>query len=157
MLIIYDIIKISGKNKKTKITKTEVIKMLLKDAIISKMAGQRKRVSGHKKGMSNQRRILERPKAKEVIKDNNMAKAETTEKVVPHKRKKVVRKRPSKEAMDEIKKRAEEKAYKGIISGEKFPGEEPTHEISKGERAERFKKLHAMAVQMTNKWKEENQ
>lgn len=125
----------------------------------NKMVEYKKRIDRHKKDIENIDNTVEKAKTNHVVKDKiaEVAKDDTNKKITTNKRKKVAKKKPSKEFMEEIKRRAEEKAYKGIVSEEEELHEkEPKYEISKKERAERFKRLHDLAVQMSNKWKAEN-
>lgn len=122
----------------------------------NKMVGQKKRIDRHKKDIENMDKTVEKANS-DIVKDNttDVVKDNTNKEVTTNKRKKVVKKKPSKEFMEEIKRKAEDKAYKGIVSEEELHQKEPKYEISKEERAERFKRLHELAIQMSNKWREE--
>lgn len=137
----------------------EAIKMRSKGIDRNKMVEYKKRIDIHKKYIDDIDNTVEKAKTNDVVKDKTteVAKDETNKKITTNKRKKVAKKKPSKEFMEEIKRRAEEKAYKGIVSEEEELHEkEPKYDINKKERAERFKRLHDLAVQMSNKWKTEN-
>lgn len=138
--------------------KMEVIKMRSKDIDRDKMVEYKKRNDRHKKDIENIDKTVEKAKTNDVVKDKTVevAKDKTNKKITTNKRKNVVKKKPSKEFIEEIKRRAEEKAYKGIVSVEELPEKESKYEISKEERVERFKRLHELAVQMSNKWIAEN-
>lgn len=138
--------------------KMEAIKMRSKGIDRNKMVEYKKRIDRHKKDIDNIDKTVEKTKTNHVVEDKTVevAKDETNKKITTNKRKKVAKKKPSKEFMEEIKRRAEEKAYKGIVSEEELHEKEPKYEINKKERAERFKRLHDLAVQMSNKWKAEN-
>lgn len=143
-----------------------------KNANRDKMVEHKKRIDRHKQDTENKEKITEKTKTNGITKDKvvkvtdvvtkdkttkEITKDKTTNDITTDKKKRITRKKPSKEYIDGIKKRAEERAHR-IAEGteEEFHEhrEEPTHEISKEERAERFKRLHEMAVRMTNKWKE---
>ncbi len=124
----------------------------------NKMVEHKKRIDRHKKDIENIDKTVEKAKTNDVVEDKTVevAKDEINKKITTNKRKKVAKKKPSKEFMEEIKRKAEEKAYNGIVSEEELHEKEPKYEMSKEERAERFKRLHELAVQMSNKWREEN-
>lgn len=145
--------------------------MRSKNIDMNKMVEHKKRIDRHKKDIENKEKIVEKAKTKEITKDkivddvtkekttDEIAKDETTNDITTGKKKRITRKKPSKEYIDGIKRKAEERAYRiaeGTLSGEEHHEDEPKHEISKEERAERFKRLHEMAVRMTNQWKENN-
>lgn len=126
------------------------------------MEKSRNKIEENKKRIERHKNIIE---MSDISKEKKINK--TTKEMAGVKKKKIIKKKPSKEHMAEIKKRAEERAYKKLSGidedidsdkGSSFKKDEEvsSSEITKEERAERFKKLHELATLMTNKWKEEN-
>lgn len=134
----------------------------------NKMVEHKKRIDRYKKDTENKEKIAEKAKTKEITKDKaidgvtkdkttkEIAKNKTTKETVADKKKRIIRKKPPKEYIDEIKRKAEERAYRIAEGTEEFPEdiEEPKYEITKEDRTERFKRLHELAMQMTKQWKE---
>lgn len=123
--------------------------MQLKEINIKEIIEHKKRLEKHKKAIEND--VKEVATQEKTVKDNDATKKKTI-------KKRIIDKKAMKERQKVIAEKLMDDARKGKInigynSLEEYP-EESKVVIIKDERAERFKRLHAIAQDMMKKWNE---